>query len=63
VTRLRFSSKAKIEQDSGGFTITQPLHVTADVRDDYESAVAPAEGREVPAGIALLLKVVERAPR
>jgi len=54
--------QAKIEQDSGGFTITQPLHVTADVRDDYESAVRLLKAEKYQPGIALLLKVVERAP-
>src|SRR5213594_3225392 len=31
--------EAKVERDAGGFTITQPLQVTAGVRSDYESAV------------------------
>jgi Flp pilus assembly protein TadD len=54
--------QAKVEQDSGGFTITQPVHVTADVRDDYEKAVRLLKDEKYEPGIALLLKVVERAP-
>ena len=42
-------SEAKVERDAGGFTITQPLQVTAAVRSDYESAVR-------------MLEVTERAP-
>ena len=54
--------EAKVERDAGGFTITQPLHVTADVRSDYESAVRMLEQARYEPGIALLLKVIERAP-
>jgi Flp pilus assembly protein TadD len=54
--------QAKVEQGPGGFTITQAVHVTADVRDDYESAVRLLKAEKYEPGIALLLKVVERAP-
>src|SRR5881628_3452985 len=54
--------EAKVERDAGGFTITQPLQVTAAVRSDYESAVRMLEQARYEPGIALLLKVVERAP-
>jgi len=54
--------EAKVQQDPGGFTITQPVHVTADVRADYEAAVRMLKGEKYEPGIALLLKVVERAP-
>src|SRR5206468_3962528 len=55
-------SEAKVERDAGGFTITQPLQVTAVVRSDYESAVRMLEQARYEPGIALLLKVIERAP-
>ena len=55
-------SEAKVERDAGGFTITQPLQVTAAVRSDYESAVRMLEQARYEPGIALLLKVIERAP-
>ena len=54
--------QAKVERDAGGFTITQPLQVTAAVRSDYESAVRMLEQARYEPGIALLLKVTERAP-
>ena len=53
---------AKVEKAAGGFTITQSVPATADVRSDYEAAVRMlGKGRYEP-GIALLLKVTERAP-
>src|SRR6266581_164562 len=52
----------KVERDAGGFTITQPLQVTAAVRSDYESAVRMLEEARYEPGIALLLEVTERAP-
>jgi Flp pilus assembly protein TadD len=54
--------KANIEQDAGGFTITQPVEVTAEVRVDYQAAVRMLEEARYEPGIALLLEVAERAP-
>jgi Flp pilus assembly protein TadD len=54
--------EATVVQDPGGFTITQPVSVPTEVRADYEAAVRMLqEGRYEP-GIALLVKVTERAP-
>jgi len=51
-----------VEEDAAGFSIAQPLHVTPDVRADFEAAGRMLEeGRTTPA-ISLLLDVVERAP-
>jgi tetratricopeptide (TPR) repeat protein len=51
-----------VAQDASGFTITQHVRVTDEVRADYEAAVRMmAEVRYEPA-IALLLDVTERAP-
>lgn len=52
----------KVEQDAGGFTITQSLPVTDAVRADYEAAVRMLEEGQYAGGIALLLKVTEQAP-
>ena len=56
------TGEAKVERDAGGFTITQPLQVTAAVRSDYESAVRMLEEARYDRGIALLLEVTQRAP-
>jgi Flp pilus assembly protein TadD len=51
-----------VAQDAGGFTITQRVGVTAEVRADYEAAVHMLEEARYEPGIALLLRVTERAP-
>ena len=52
-----------VAQDEGGFTITQNLSVTDEIRADYETAVRlMEEGRYEPA-IAFLRDVTERAPK
>src|SRR5258706_13430103 len=53
---------AKVVRDPGGFTITQPLSAPSDARSDYEKAVRMLKDEKYEPGIALLLKVVERAP-
>jgi Tfp pilus assembly protein PilF len=58
----RRAARADVERNPGGFTITQRVRVSTDVRADYEAAMRQlAEARYEPA-IALLLKVTERAP-
>jgi len=53
---------AQVMQDPGGFMITQPVNVPGDVRTDYEKAVRMLKEERYEPGIALLLKVTERAP-
>lgn len=51
-----------VVQDPGGFTISQRMSVSDDVRADYESAMRLLdESRHEPA-IALLHEVIERSP-
>jgi tetratricopeptide (TPR) repeat protein len=52
----------KVEQDAGGFTITQSLPVTDAVRSDYQASVHMLEEGQYERGIASLLKVTEQAP-
>ena len=51
-----------VEQDAGGFTITQSVLVTDEERADYEAAVRMLEEAQYEPGIDLLLKVTEKAP-
>jgi Tfp pilus assembly protein PilF len=60
---VRRPVKVEVQQDAtGGFTMTQPLRIGAAVRGDYEAAVHMLEDGRYEQGIALLLKVTERAP-
>ena len=52
----------KVEPMPGGFTMRESLTVPGDVRSDYESAVKMLEKERYEQGIALLVKVTERAP-
>jgi Flp pilus assembly protein TadD len=54
--------RVEVQQDALGFTITQQLRVSAEVRADYEAAVRMLQEERYPPGIALLLKVTEQAP-
>jgi Flp pilus assembly protein TadD len=58
----RRAARVEVATDAAGFTITQRVRVSTDVRSDYESSVRLLEeGRFEPA-IAILQKVTERAP-
>ena len=58
----RRAARVDFKQDAGGFTITQRVRVKAEVRADYEAALRMLEEARYEPGIALLLKVTERAP-
>jgi tetratricopeptide (TPR) repeat protein len=58
----RRPARVEVQQDATGFTLTQQLRVSAEVRGDYETAVRMLEEGRYEPGIALLLKVTERAP-
>ena len=58
----RRALRVEVARDAEGFTITQRVRVSSDARSDYEAAVRElAAARSEPA-IALLNKVIERAP-
>ena len=56
------AAQVDIEQDAAGFTITQHVKVTDEVRADYEAAVRMLEEERYEPGTALLLDVTERSP-
>ena len=58
----RRTARVEVEREPGGFTITQRARVNADVRADYDAAVRMLKEARYEPGIALLLKVSERAP-
>jgi Flp pilus assembly protein TadD len=58
----RRPARVEVEHDPGGFTITQRVRVSGDVRADYEAAVRMLQEERYEPGIALLLTVTERAP-
>src|SRR5215831_1650834 len=58
----RRAARVEIATDANGFTITQRVRVSSDVRSDYESSVRLLEAAKYEPAIALLQKVVERAP-
>jgi Tfp pilus assembly protein PilF len=48
--------------DDSGFSITEDVRVGSDVRTDYEVALRHLEAERYEQGIALLVRVTERAP-
>jgi Flp pilus assembly protein TadD len=53
---------AGLQQDENGFTLTEDVHVGADVRADYDNAIRSLEQKQYELGIQLLLKVTQSAP-
>jgi tetratricopeptide (TPR) repeat protein len=51
-----------VAQETGGFTITQRVPVSDQVRADYEAAGRKLKDAQYEQGIALLVKVTEQAP-
>ena len=56
------AARVTVEQAAGVLTITQRMKINADVRSDYDSAVRLLRDERYEPGIAMLLKVTERAP-
>jgi tetratricopeptide (TPR) repeat protein len=49
-------------RDGGGFTITEQVNATPDVRSDFDSALRFLELGQYESGIPLLVRVTEAAP-
>jgi Flp pilus assembly protein TadD len=47
---------------AGGFELTEKVRIPADVRADYDNATRLLEAEQYAQGIALLLKVTQKAP-
>ena len=54
--------KVEIVPDATGFTITQEIRVSGDVRADYDQALRLLAGQPAAPGISLLVGVTESAP-
>ena len=54
--------KVEIMPDATGFTMTQEIRVSGDVRADYDNALRLLAQQQYAQGIALLVKVTESAP-
>jgi len=54
--------KVEIVPDATGFTITQEIRISGDVRADYDQALRLLAGQPAAPGIALLVGVTESAP-
>src|SRR6185369_3100761 len=52
---------AATPQPDGGFQLTEKVRIPADVRADYDNAVRLLEAQQYEQGIALLLKVTQKA--
>jgi len=50
------------QSDAGAFQLTEKVRVPADVRADYDNALRLLEVKQYDQGIALLLKVTQKAP-
>jgi len=48
--------------DAGSFQLTEKVRIPADVRADYDNAMRLLEVKQYDPGIALLLKVTQKAP-
>ena len=53
---------ATLQPDAGSFQLTEKVRIRADARADYDNAMRLLEAKQFDQGIALLLKVTEKAP-
>jgi len=53
----------KLQPEAGGFVLTENARVPAEARVDYDNALRLLDAKQYEPGIALLLKVIQRAPQ
>jgi len=58
----KHEADAALQPQAGGFLLTEKVRIPADVRADYDNATRQLEAKQYDQGIALLLKVTEKAP-
>jgi Flp pilus assembly protein TadD len=56
------AARVDVQQDATGFTITEDVRVSAEVRAEYDNGIRLLQQEQYEQGIASLLKVVESAP-
>jgi Flp pilus assembly protein TadD len=56
------TAESTLQPDGGGFQLIEKVRIPADVRADYDNALRALEEKQYDQGIALLLKVTEKAP-
>lgn len=60
--RVRPGSAARIDRQRGGFTLTESVHVAADVRAEFSGAVQMLDSHRYNDGITQLLQVIHKSP-
>ena len=56
------AAESTLRPEAGGFQLTEKVRIPADVRTDYDNAMRLLEVKQYDQGIALLLKVTQKAP-
>jgi Flp pilus assembly protein TadD len=56
------AAEATLQPGAGGFQLTEKVRIPADVRNDYDNAMHLLDAKQYDQGIALLLKVTQKAP-
>jgi len=60
--RVDRAPAVELTKEANGFTLTQDVRVSGDVRADYETATRLLQQQKYAEGIALLVKITESAP-
>jgi Flp pilus assembly protein TadD len=56
------AAETTLQPDAASFQLIEKLRIPADVRADYENAIRLLDAKQYDQGIALLLKVTQKAP-